>query len=92
VAAFAPLPDGGNFNRSGRKQTCPQSFFPVPKVVSKVVSSLQRAREAYCGVTDRNLKLAILLAHGADVTIARMLLETHRGHLRPVFTALGYDT
>lgn len=55
-------------------------------------ASLQRAREAYCGVTDRNLKLAILLARGADVTIARMLLETHRGHLRPVFTALGYDT
>ncbi len=54
-------------------------------------SNLQRARDAYGGITDRNLKLAILLSRGADLQAAQTMLETHRGHLRPILTALGLD-
>jgi len=51
--------------------------------------ALADAREAYGGITESNIKLAILLSHGVDATKAQALLETHRGHLRPILQELG---
>lgn len=51
--------------------------------------ALADAREAYGGITESNIKLAILLSHGVDVIKAQSLLETHRGHLRPILQELG---
>lgn len=45
---------------------------------------LQQAREAYGGITDRNIKLAILICRGMPAKQAQDMLDEHRGHLRPI--------
>lgn len=54
-------------------------------------ANLQHARAAYGGITDRNLKLAILLSRGISLRQALPLLDLHRGHLRPILSELGLD-
>lgn len=51
--------------------------------------ALADARQAYGGITERNIKLAILLAHKVGVKQAMELLDIHRGHLRPILSSLG---
>ena len=51
--------------------------------------ALADAREAYGGITESNIKLAILLSRGVEAIKAQALLETHRGHLRPILQELG---
>lgn len=51
--------------------------------------ALADAREAYGGITESNIKLAILLSRGVEAIKAQALLEAHRGHLRPILQELG---
>ncbi|QQG37219.1 MAG: N-acetylmuramic acid 6-phosphate etherase [Micavibrio aeruginosavorus] len=50
--------------------------------------ALESAHEAYGGVTENNIKLAILLAKGLPLEQARSLLTRHHSHLRPILAAL----
>ena len=56
---------------------------------SVAAQALIDAREAYGGITESNIKLAILLSRGVEAIKAQALLETHRGHLRPILQELG---
>ncbi len=49
---------------------------------------LERARLAYNGLTDKNIKLAVLLAKGMDETLAIRQLDLHRDHLRPILDGI----
>lgn len=49
---------------------------------------LERARIACHGVTDNNIKLAILLAKGIDEEAALRQLAQQKGHLRPILSGL----
>ena len=49
---------------------------------------LERARVAYNGLTDKNIKLAILLAKGMDEKPAMRQLALHHDHLRPILNGL----
>ncbi len=51
--------------------------------------ALADARQAYGGITERNIKLAILLAYKVEVKQAINLLDIHRGHLLPILSSLG---
>lgn len=50
--------------------------------------ALQGAYETYGGMTENNIKLAILLAKGLPAEQARTLLALNRGHLRPILDSL----
>lgn len=49
---------------------------------------LERARVACNGLTDMNIKLAILLARGMDEATAIHALDQNHGHLRPILDHL----
>lgn len=51
--------------------------------------ALSDALTAYGSLTDRNIKLAILIARGMDATQGIKFLEAHRGHLRPILITAG---
>ncbi|MCM2343949.1 MAG: N-acetylmuramic acid 6-phosphate etherase [Alphaproteobacteria bacterium] len=52
--------------------------------------TLVEAQKIYGGLTENNIKLAILLAKGLSADAARTLLTTHRGHLRPILAMAPY--
>lgn len=52
------------------------------------VRALAEAQKTYGGLTENNIKLAILLARGLTADKARTLLAVHHGHLRPILAAI----
>lgn len=50
--------------------------------------NLERARLSYNGLTDKNIKLAVLLAKGMDEKLAIRQLDLHRDHLRPILDGI----